>query len=262
MGEMYYVVSPFSMLNFAGAQSGLNNDSLVQTAWQSAQIKKMGNMSLVTSNSLSTRTCTAMTDRGGTLSATPTATYTGAKDTMQQTLSVTGLNGGATVTLLAGEVLEFTGARYHLHPGNKQRIIDETGAPLQWRCTNLADVALTSGAGDIVVSSAAIYQASPNEAYNNISAALTSGDAFNVLGTTGLVTQPNMAYTKDAYSATFMKIPKLPQSLSAGTTTKRGVSVRVSIGGDFLTDKSQVRFDIHPIFAPTNQLLGVQGNGK
>jgi hypothetical protein len=262
-GEMYYVVPPFSMLNFAAAQSGLNAaDGLVKTAWQKAQIKDLGAMMLIASNSLSTRTASAASDRAGTLSATPIATYTGAKDTMEQTLSVAGLNGGATFTLLAGETLEFTGARYVIHPRTKQIVLDETGTPLQWRCTNVADVELTSGAGDIVVCNAAIEEASPNNAYNNISANLASGDVFNVLGTTGAIYQPHLAYTKNAFTATFMKIPKLPQSISAGTTTKRGVSIRVSIGGDFITDKSQIRFDMHPIFAPLNQQWSVQGYGK
>ena len=259
-GPINYVVPPMSMLALADAQNGIDNQGLVKSAWEEAQVRNFAGTRVMSSDALSTRTCSTATDRAGTLSGAPTVTYVGAKDTMTQVLAVTGLNGGATFTLKAGEVIEFTGSRYLAHPRNEQTVTDENGDEVQWRCVVTADAALTSGAGNVTVTSAGIYEATGQ--YNNMSAALASADAFNVLGTTGAVLKPNMCYHKKAFSAAFMNIPKLPQSLSAGYVTKEGISIRVSIGGNFTTDTSSIRFDIHPIFATMNPLWAMQAYGK
>jgi hypothetical protein len=258
--DINYVMTPYSATNFMSTQAGLPNERLVSMAWEKAQIPlNLGGMRAMVSNTMSSRTATTMTDRAGTLSGTPTATYVGAKDTMTQSVAVTGLNGGVTVTLKAGEVLEFTGARYHAHPRTHITINDETGTPVQWRCVNTADTALTSGAGTLTVTNAAIYEADGQ--YNNISAALTSGDAFNVLGTSAKVYKPNLVFHKNAMGVAFMKIPKLTEQ-DAGVITKDGISIRVSRGSNFTTDKKQIRFDIHPIFVPFNPLWMGQAYGK
>ncbi len=259
-GDMNYVVPPFSMLNLAAAQSGIASDQLVKTAWENAQVRNFGGMKVLSSNSLSSRTAAAMTDRAGTLSSGPTVTYVGAKDTMTQVIAVTGLNGGVTISVPAGEVIEFTGSRYYIHPRTKQLVVDETGAQVQWRCVNTATTSLTNGAGNLTVTSAGIYEATGQ--YNNMSAALANSDAFNVLGTTGAVYQPNLFYHKKAFGAAFMNIPKLSGGLSAGYVTDNGISIRVAKGSDITTDVTTIRFDIHPIFATFNPLWAGQGFGK
>lgn len=260
-GEMYYVMPPMNAMKLVSAQSGLNaSDKLVRTAWEKAQISRdFGGMMAITSNTMSNRTNTVMTDRAGTLSSGPTVTYVGAKDTMTQVLALTGLNGGVTVTLKAGEVIEFTGSRYYAHPQNHQTIFDDTGAAIQWRCVVTADTALTNGAGNVTVTSAGIYEATGQ--YNNMNAALANADTFNVLGTSGAVVKPNLFFAKDAFGIAFMEIPKLTEQ-DAGMITKDGIAIRVSRGSNITTDKKLVRFDMHPIFVPFNPLWGGQAFGK
>lgn len=264
MGEIYSVMNPWTVQNLASAQTGLSADPsrLVQVAWEQAQISTpFAGLRAITSNSLSTYTAGTDTTRTGTLSATPDGTYLTHKDSMIQTLAVTGLDASSTV--LAGEVLEFTGtgadARSYLHQRTRKTVFDGTGAAINWRCTVIADATMDgTGAGTLYVTGAAINETDGQ--YNNISTALTSGDVFVILGTEDTEYQPNLFYHKDFCAVAYVKLPKL-HTWDTVASSEDGVSIRITKFSDGLANKQSIRFDLLPAFACLDPFFGGKGYG-
>ena len=258
MGKLTYVMNPFSITNLAKTQAGLNAAApLVKTAWEMSQIASpFAGLNAISSAAMGSRTATDAADMTGALSANADCTYATAKDSMTQTLSVTGFSANATIK--AGDVVEVTG-RYICNRRTRQRIFDASGNPLPWRATVTADVLLDgSGEGDIVVSGPALYEA--NGQYNNVSAALASGDVITVLGTTSALYQPNLWYHKNAFSVAFVKLPKL-YSTDTIATTSDGISIRVSKYSDGDKNTQKIRFDLLPAFGCMNPFFAGHGYG-
>lgn len=245
-GQIYSVMNPFTIQNLASAQTGLSADPsrLVQTAWENAQISTpFAGLRAISSNSLSTFTSMVGADRAGTLSANPDVTYVTAKDTMQQSLAVTGLEASATVK--AGDMIEIEG-RYLVHQRTGKIVLDGSGNPITYKATVTADVTLDgAGAGTLVTSGAALYEASGQ--YNNVDSAPVSGDVINVLGATGATYQPCLFYLKEAFTVAFVKLPKL-YSTDTVAMTNDGVSIRVSKYSDGDANTQKIRFDLLPAF--------------
>jgi len=257
-GESYYAMNPFTTQNLADAQNGLaGNDRLIATAWENAQIStNFGGIRALSTNALSSFTNTTAADLVGALSATPTVTYLGAKDTMTQTLSVTGFTASATIK--AGSTIEVTG-KYRANPRNGQAIYGADGAQVKWRATVTADVTLDgSGEGDIVVSAAGIYES--GGAYNNMTSALASGDVITILGTSGVTYQPSLYYHKEAFGMTTIRQDKL-NSWDTIMTTKDGLSIRVTKYSDGDKNTQTIRFDMMPAFSTFNPLWAGQAYG-
>lgn len=264
MGEIHSVVNPFTIAKLAGAQTGLTAaDQLVKSAWELAQIATpFAGLKVVGSNSLSTYVNATSADQAGTLSATPTATYVAAKDTMTQTLTLAGLTADAEIT--AGTVIEFPGtgalARNYVHMKTRKTIFDGDGLAIPWRCVVTEDATMSgAGAGTVVVAGAAIYEAAPGQ-YNNISAPLTSGDVFNILGATATEYQPDLFYHKEAFAIDFVKIPKL---FSTDTTaeTSDGIVIRCCKYADGDANTQKIRFDLLPAFGVMDPFMAGKAFG-
>ena len=257
--EMYYTMNPFTTIALASAQSGLNAaDTLVRTAWEKAQVSRnFGGMMALTSNAMGSYTSMTGADRAGTLTAAPDATYVTAKDTMTQSIAVTALQASATVK--AGDQITIANV-YWLNQSTKQPMIDSTGAKVLWTGTVTADVTLNgSGAGTLVVSGPAIYEA--NGQYNTVDAAPANGAVITVLGATGALYQPNMFYTKQAFGIGTVKLPKL-YSTDTIATTEDGFSIRISKYSDGDANSQKIRFDLLPAYATFNPLFAGQGYGN
>jgi hypothetical protein len=257
-GERYYVMDPFVELDLSDAQTGLSADPsrLVQNAWEEAQISKnFGGMRALTSNALPSFTNTTAADLVGALSANPTVTYLGAKDTMTQTWAVTGFTASATVK--AGSTVEVTG-RYQTNVRNGETIYKD-GSPVKFRGVVTADVTLDgSGEGNLVVAGAGIYETTAQ--YNTTDSALVSGDVVTILGTSGTEYKPNLYYHKDAISMTAVKQRKL-YSTDTIFTTKDGLPIRISKYADGDANKQMIRFDLIPCFATVSPFMGGQAYG-
>jgi hypothetical protein len=160
-------------------------------------------------------------------------------------------------------VLKFTGsgalARSYTHPKTRKTVFDAAGAPLPWHCTVTADVTLDgSGEGTLVVTGPAIKET--NGQYNNISAALTSGDVFTIQGTSAKEYQPNLFYHKEAFAIAYVKLPKL-YSTDTIATTSDGLSVRCSKYSDGDKNQQKIRFDLLPAFGVMNPFFAGKGYG-
>jgi hypothetical protein len=255
--ERYYLMNPFTTSALANVQNGLNaSDQLVRTAWENAQISQnFGGMRALTSNALASFTSGTGADREGTLNGAPDATYVTAKDTMTQTLAVTGFTSGMVVK--AGDMVTIANVN-RLNLDTRTAMIDASGANVAWTGVVTADVTLTGGAGNIVVAGPAIYEAGGQ--YNTVDAAPISGAAVTILSASATLYQPNLFFTKQAFGMGTVKLPKL-YSTDTIATTEDGMSIRVSKYADGDANTQKIRFDLLPAYATFNPFMAGQGFG-
>ena len=255
--EKYYLMNPFTTSALANVQQGLNaSDQLVRTAWEKAQVSQnFGGLRALTSNALASFTSGTGADRAGTLSAAPDATYVTAKDTMTQTLAVTGFTAGMVVK--AGDMVTIADVN-RLNLDTRTAMIDASGANVPWTGVVTADVTLTAGAGNIVVAGPAIYEA--NGQYNTVDAAPANGAVVTILSASNTLYQPNLFFTKQAFGMGTVKLPKL-YSTDTIATTEDGMSIRVSKYADGDANTQKVRFDLLPAYATFNPFMSGQGFG-
>ena len=259
MGEIYSVMNPFTIQNLASAQTGLSADPsrLVQTAWELAQISTpFAGLRAVGSNSLSTWVSSDAADRAGTIAANPDVTYVTAKDTMQQSLSVTGFTAAAVVK--AGDIIEIEG-RYLIHQKTRKPIFDASGNKITFKATVTADVTLDgAGAGVLTISGAAIFEA--NGQYNTVDSAPVAADVVNILGSASTEYQPNLFYHKSAFAIAYVKLPKL-FSTDTVSVSEDGLSIRCSKYSDGDKNTQKIRFDLLPAFGVMNPFYAGKGFG-
>lgn len=256
--DKYYLMNPFTTTSLASAQNGLNAaDGLVRTAWEKSQISSnFGGMMAMTSNALSSFTAGSGADRAGTLSSAPDATYVTAKDTMTQSLAVTGFQ--ANMVVKAGDMVTIADVN-RLNLDTKQPMIDAAGANVAWTGVVTADVTLgASGEGTLVVAGPAIYEA--NGQYNTVDAAPANGAVVTLLSAADTLYQPNLFFVKQAFGIGTVKLPKLYATDTIATTSD-GMSIRVTKYADGDANTQKVRFDLLPAYATFNPFFAGQGFG-
>lgn len=249
-GELYGFVNPFARMKLAGQAQGLFSKEMAESAWEKAMVSRnVGGATILESNALPTHTTgTDWASDTVTLNATPTQTYLAAKDTLQTTLVLTGLDNGDTV--LAGDRLQIA-TRYRVGQSNKGVILDASGNRIAWQCVVVTGGTVSGGTVSIVVQGPAIYEAGGQ--YNRLEAALTSGDAVTLLGTSATTYQQNIWWHKNALGLAFVDLEPLPALESKTATTESGFSIRISMGSNITTAKTTVRADVQPclgVFEP------------
>ncbi|MDA3131690.1 P22 phage major capsid protein family protein [Atlantibacter subterraneus] len=260
-GENYAVMDPWSAQRLADAQSGLHaSDQLVRTAWEQAQIaSNFGGIRALMSNGLASRTQGAF---GGTLtvSTTPTVTYDSVKDTYQFSLTLAGATASVTGFLKAGDQIKFT-STYWLQQQSKQ-VLYNGSAPISFTATVLSDANSTAGgAVTVTLSGVPIYDAAPQQQYNAVSRAVTSGDAVTVVGTAGQTMKPNLFYNKFFCGLGTIPLPKL-NSIDSAVATYEGFSIRVHKYADGDANVQKMRFDLLPAYVCYNPHMGGQFFGN
>jgi len=256
--DRYYLMNPFTVAGLASAQSGLTSvDSLIRTAWENAQIStNFGGLRALSATTLASFTSSSGADRAGTLSAAPDATYVTAKDTMTQSLAVTGFQ--ANMVVKAGELVTIASVN-RLNCSTRQAMVSATGGNVAWTGVVTADVTLgASGEGTLVVAGPAIYEATGQ--YNTVTAAPANGAVITIVSATATLYQPNLFYAKQAFGMGTVKLPKL-YSTDTVATTSDGMSIRISKYSSGDTNKQQIRFDLLPAYACFNPLMSGQGFG-
>ena len=257
-GNWKYFTNPYVQRQLASDQRSLGGETGSMSANERAVISSnFAGLKVMTANTLSSYTTGTGADRAGTLSATPTATYLAAKDTMTMSIAVEAFQ--ANLVVAAGETITVTG-RYRLNLSTRQPILDETGAQILFSGTVTESVTLgASGEGTLVITGPAIYEATGS--YNTVASALTSGDVVTLGGAASTVIQPNLFFHKDAFAIGSVPIKKL-YSTDTIATTKDGMQIRISKGSDFLGNSQQVRFDFRPAYACLNPFFAGQGFGR
>lgn len=248
-GNNYAVMDPWAAQNLAEKQSGLDNNELVRTAWENAQITgNFGGVRALMSNGLAARVSGSAAGAAGiTVKTTPTATYDSVKDSYQMTIVLTGATG---LTLKAGDQLEFTTA-YWLNQQSKQQLV-KNGSPIKFTATVLTDATAVGADITVTVSGAAIVDAS-NVQYNTVSAAIAAGMAVSVKGAASTTYKPNLFYNEKAIAMGTVELPKLHSLDSAVMSSPRtGLSIRVHKYSDGRANKQMMRFDVLPAFSILN----------
>lgn len=244
-----YGVNPFTQRKLASDQRSLGAvDSAVKAAHERAVIAdNFAGMRVMTANTLPSYTTGVGADRAGTLTANPTVTYLGAKDTMTQSLAVTAFQ--ANLVVAAGETITISG-RNRLNLSTRKPVIDDTGSAIEWTGVVTASVTLDgAGAGTLVVTGPAIFEA--NGQYNTVDSAPLSGDVVTLGGAASTLIQPNLFWHKNAFSIGSVPIKKLHSTDTIGTTSD-GLQIRCSKYADGDRNKQIVRFDLRPAYAALN----------
>lgn len=256
----FMVINPFTQKALSTVQRSIGAvDALVSPAFRDATIAdQFAGMKVMTGTTLSTYTTGSEGDRAGTLSGAPDVTYLTAKDTMQQTLAVQDFGAGST-EIKAGETIRITG-RNRLNLSTRKTILDENGAAILFSGTVVADVTLSSGAGNVVISGPAILETSPAGQYNTTATAVQSGDVVTLLGNASTTIQPNLFWHKNAFTVASVPIKKLHSTDTLGTT-EDGLMFRVSKGADFLANEQKVRIDFRPAYGVMNPFFAGQAFG-
>ena len=256
--DRYYLMNPFTTAALASAQSGLNSvDSLIRTAWENAQIStNFGGLRALSATTMASFTSSSGADRAGTLSSAPDATYVTAKDTMTQSLAVTGFQ--ANMVVKAGELVTIASVN-RLNCSTRQAMVSATGGNVAWTGVVTADVTLgASGEGTLVVAGPAIYEATGQ--YNTVTAAPASGAVITIVSATATLYQPNLFYAKQAFGMGTVKLPKL-YSTDTVATTSDGMSIRISKYSSGDANSQKIRFDLLPAYACFNPMMSGQGFG-
>lgn len=258
-GKKYYQMNPYTSVNLAGKQHGLDADAQVRSAWENAMVSSpLAGMSPLKSNSLATYVTGDASDRAGALDANPDVTWATHKDSMIQEIAVTGFSVNGTIS--AGEIIEVTG-RYHVNPATRQIMYDGAGNAVPFRWTVVEDVELDgSGEGTISVTNAAIFDAASGNQFDNVSAAPVSGDVITLLGSEDAAYQPSMFYHESAFTLATIQLPKL-YATDVVYKSKDGLSMRMTRYSDGDANQQMLRVDLMYALGCNNPLFAGKGFG-
>jgi hypothetical protein len=253
-----YFLNPHSQVALATEQRSLGVNPEAGSANAMATINKnFAGFDVKTATTLPTYTLPTTGDLVGAVTAVlPDVTYATAKDTMTQSIALDGV-GTFTGTIPAGTTIQVTGVN-RLNLSTRNPIVDATGASIVYSATVTADASFTTGAGTIIVTGPAIYEASG--AYNTVSRAIIENDVVTFMGTDATTFQPNLFWHPDALTIASVPIKKL-HSTDTIATTADGLQMRISKFSDGAANKQTVRFDLHPAFGAMNPFFGGHGYG-
>jgi len=254
-----YAVNPYTQSALASNQRSLGNgsDKLVDEAHERAIISRnFAGFKVMTATTLASYTTGSGADRVGVLAASPDVTYVTAKDTMTQTIRISGIAEG--IVIAPGETIEISG-RNRLNLSTRQPILDQNGATVLFRGVVKEGGTVTTGSVSVVISGAAIYEA--GGAYNTVASAPVAGDVVTLgCATQNKLIQPNLFWHPQAFGIGSVPLKKL-YSTDTIATTEDGLQFRVSKGTSFLQNKQLVRFDFRPAYACLNPFFAGHGYG-
>jgi hypothetical protein len=256
-----YAVNPFTETKLASDQrslgaGGVAGDDIDRANRMAVLNENFAGMRVMSATTLSSFTTPTTGDLAGVVNGAPTPTYLAAKDTMTQSIAVTGI-GTFTGTILAGTVIRVTGVN-RLNLSTRQPMIDDTGTTRLYTAVVTADAAFSGGAGTLIVSGPAIFEA--NGAYNTVDAAIGNGDVITILNADATLFQPNLFWHKQAFAIGSVPIKKL-HSTDTVATTEDGLQFRISKGVGFLENEQKLRIDFRPAYAVLNPFFAGQAFG-
>ncbi len=262
--DWYYTFNPYTQKSLASDQRSLGAGGSAGAAIMSAHEKAtvtrgFAGMDVMTATTLGSFTTPATGDTAGVIGSID-ITYPTAKDTMTQSIGVTGF-GTFTGTIVAGTVVQITG-RNRLNLSTRTPVIDETGSNVEFTGVVTADAAFTGGAGTLIISGPAIWEVATAGAgaYNTVDSAPIATDVITMLNADSTLFQPNLFWHRQAFSIGSVPIKKL-YSTDTLATTEDGLQLRVSKFADGMANKQMVRFDFRPAYGVMNPFFAGQGYG-
>lgn len=245
----FALLDPFVKQNLSDQQKGLFEGGLVTSAWERAQISKdFGGLQAMTHNALPSHTNGAYGAGPVTVDGASQAVgYVASKDTMTQTINLTGVTA-TTGTIVAGDVLQFDTVQW-VNQQAKTGITGVSGALEPFTATvTVGDTA--DGNGDVTVTiTPPIIVDATNPQYNNVVAGPGDTDGVTVIsGATGTTNKPNLFYSKNAFALGTVQLPKL-HSIDSSIINVDGFSIREHRFSNGITNTQLVRWDLLPVFA-------------
>lgn len=254
-----YAVNPFTQTALASNQRSLGggSDKNIDSANERAVItRNFAGFNVMTATTLASYTTGSGADRAGTLLSSPDVTYVTAKDTMTQTLDITGIAIGTVIA--PGETVIISG-RNRLNLSTRQPILDSSGATVLFKGVVKTGATVSGTSTSIVISGPAIFES--GGAYNTVASAPVAGDIITLgCATQNKLIQPNLFWHPQAFGIGSVPLKKL-YSTDTIATTADGLQFRVSKGTSFLQNKQLVRFDFRPAYACLNPFFAGHGYG-
>lgn len=257
-GNWYYALNPYSQVALANEQRGLGVNPQAGSANEKAMVmENFAGMTVKTATGLATYTTGSGADRVGAVAVNPDVTYVTHKDTMKQSIAVSGFQ--ANLVIAAGETIEIA-ARPRLNMSTKNPIIDASGNVVLFTGTVTQSVTLDgTGAGTLLITCPAIYEATG--AYNSTASAVVAGDVVTLGGAADSVIQPNLFWHRDAFTIASVPMKKL-HATDTLATTKDGLQLRVTKYANGDANRQSVRIDLRPAYGAMNQGMAGQAFGK
>jgi len=255
-------INPFVQTVLADVQrsmgSGGPSGAIVKSAHEKGVITQdFAGMKVMTANTLASYTTDSEADRVGAAASTPAGGYVAAKDTMTQTISVSGF--GADLEIRAGETLTVTaaaGAVNRLNLSTRKPIINAAGAAIVYSGTVTTAVTLSgTGTGSITITGPAISEADGQ--YNTVSQPILITDVLTLGSAASKIIQPGLFWHKDAFTVASVPIKRL-HSTDTIAVTEDGMQLRVSKGVGFLENAQKVRIDFRPAYGVMNPFFAGQ----
>lgn len=233
------VLNPEAHYGIAGDQVGLQNQSMVKSAYEAAKIGRIAGLNSYASNNIKTHTVGA---HGGTPlvnGGSQETTYATTKTTNTQSLVTDGWTN-STAVLKAGDVFTIAGV-YAVNPVPGEGTTGKTALPYLQQFTVKSD-ATSDGTGNATLTIApAIIVSGP---YQTVSAAPADNAAITVMGTASTAYPINMAFHKNAFALVTCPL-EMPDGVSwKGQESADGLSVRVVKQYDIDTDQDVIRLDV------------------
>jgi hypothetical protein len=260
--EWIYAVNPYTEAILADVQrtlgaGGKAGDAVMSAHERATLTSNFAGMRVMSSTTLSSFTnIDTSGDLVGAMNGAPDVTYVTAKDTMTQTLAVTGF-ASVTTTVPAGTMIQVTGVN-RLNMSTREPIVDNAGANVGFTAVLAEDASLSGGAGNFVITGPGIFESGGS--YNTTDVAIGAANVVTILGADDTLYQPNLAWHRQAFSIGSVPIKKL-FSTDTLATTEDGLQLRVSKFADGLTNVQSVRFDLRPAYAVLNPFFSAQAWG-
>ena len=223
---------PIAATTLAASLGTVFPNRIAQLAIEEGMIRRYAGFVFMQNQSIKRHTVGAYAGTPLVNGASQNVTYDSVKTTYQQTLNTDGWTSGAS-TLNQGD--RFTIANvYGVNPKTRQ----STGQLQQFVVKET--ISDTAGAKALTISPPIITSG----AFQTVDSAPADNAAITVLGTASTQYPQNLALHKNAFTLAMANL-ELPMGGARGAReSAEGISVRVVMDFDVLTDKNIVRFDI------------------
>lgn len=233
-------LNPEARYSIAGDQVGLQNQSMVSTAYKEAQIGRIAGYSVLGANNIKTHVT------GTTAGSTPLiagaeqeTTYALSKTTNSQTVTTDGW-ANSTAVLKAGDVFTIAGV-FAVNPVPAEGATGKSVLPYLQDFVVRSDVT-SSGAGLATLTiSPAIIVSGP---YQTVSAAPADNAAITVRGASGGLYPQNLALHKNAFALVSCPLEMPDGAAFKARESHNGLSIRVVKDYDINADEDIIRLDI------------------
>lgn len=248
--DRFAILSPTDSWAMVGAQTVLNNGSMVSSSFREGELGNIGGLKTHRSPVVPTHVCGTRTNTTPLVDGTQSTTYELAKDSWSQSLSIKG--AGNAVTYKAGDVFTIGGVKM-VNPKTKATTtVDQQFVVVSNKTTE------SDGTCALTISPP-IITSGPHQ---TVSAAAVGDQAITNLGGAGASIRKNLFAHKNAMALAFvpLEMPAAKEGVGSRQSHK-GISVRVIPAYDEINNVEFWRLDVLYARRLIDPRLSVCGSG-